>query len=152
MVQGLAVDHRSPLPPRQPLQRIHDQVAEFGVVELHRDAVAEVDLLARRAAEMVHAAHLFKVGHRHALGPAAIQLDPDVGLLSGGDARVDQRRDAACVMDGGILDLQRAAMRGQGCSPPPPQHRLHLLQHRGVLDGRRHGPGLAVRDLLHRAA
>lgn len=44
----------SPLLLGKPFQRVDDKVAEFLVVELHRDRVAEIRLLHRRAAEMAH--------------------------------------------------------------------------------------------------
>lgn len=62
--------------------RIDDQIAKLRMVELHRHAMAEVGLLARRAAEMVHRAHFLEIAD--ALGPASRKLDADIGLLDAG--------------------------------------------------------------------
>lgn len=74
----------SPLGLHEPAQRIDDQITELRMVELHRHAMAEVGLLARRTAEMVHRAHFLEIADRHALGPASRKLDADVGPLDAG--------------------------------------------------------------------
>ncbi len=84
----------SPLLPDQRLQRIHDQVAKLRMIELRCHGVAELGLLARRAAEMVHAVHLLEIADGYALNRAAGGFDTDVGFLGGEDASVDYRRDA----------------------------------------------------------
>jgi hypothetical protein len=81
------------------------------MVELHRHAVAEVDLLAGRAAEMAHAANFLEVSDGHACGPPVGDFDADVGFFNSEDGGVDYGLDAAGVMDGRTLDLQKAAMR-----------------------------------------
>ena len=55
----------------QPFNRIDDHVAEFRMIKLHRNVVAEIGLFARRAAEMMHATHFLKVAHGRSFGPPA---------------------------------------------------------------------------------
>ena len=82
------------------------------MIQFHRDVMAEVDLFHRCTAEVAHAAQFFEVADGHAFGPAACGFHADVGFLGGEDGCVDERCNATRVMDGGIFNLQQAAVGG----------------------------------------